>query len=242
MIYCWNIAIQYSQIDSLLITGESIYIFEVKNFEGDFYIEKDRWCTTSKSEIKNPLLQLQRIESLLRRLLHDLGFNFPIKSYLIFINPEFYLYQAPFNLPAIFPAQLNRFINKLKITSTSQKDKNLRLSKKLISLGLKETPFVRKPQYTFEKLEKGITCLSCGSFLNPLNKNNLWCQGCGFKEDITHAVIRSIKEFRLLFPEKKITTSIIHEWCKIIRSKKTIRRILLNNFQLINNGKSTHYE
>ena len=28
------------QIDSLLISQNSIYLFEVKNYEGDFYIEK----------------------------------------------------------------------------------------------------------------------------------------------------------------------------------------------------------
>ncbi|WP_395858190.1 nuclease-related domain-containing protein [Cytobacillus firmus] len=32
-------------MDSLLITGGGIYIFEVKNYEGDFYIEQDRWYT-----------------------------------------------------------------------------------------------------------------------------------------------------------------------------------------------------
>ncbi|PWW27956.1 nuclease-like protein [Cytobacillus oceanisediminis] len=88
-----DLLLEYSntifQIDSLLITGDCIYVFEIKNYEGDFYINHDKWCTTSKSEIKNPLLQLQRSESLLRRLLLDLGFNAPIKSYLIFINPEF---------------------------------------------------------------------------------------------------------------------------------------------------------
>ncbi|WP_264736692.1 nuclease-related domain-containing protein [Cytobacillus firmus] len=31
------------QIDSLLITVDCIYSFEVKNYEGDFYIEQDRW-------------------------------------------------------------------------------------------------------------------------------------------------------------------------------------------------------
>lgn len=154
-----DLLLEYSntifQIDSLLITGDCIYVFEVKNYEGDFYIDQDKWCTTLKSEIKNPLLQLQRCESLLRRLLQDLGFNSPIKSYLIFINPEFYLYQAPLNLPAVFPAQLNRFLLKLKLKAISPKEKLLKLAEKLIFLSLKETPFAKKPQYMFESWKRG---------------------------------------------------------------------------------------
>ncbi|GER65555.1 hypothetical protein BpJC7_17370 [Weizmannia acidilactici] len=30
------------QIDTLVITGETIYVFEVKNYEGDFYYEGER--------------------------------------------------------------------------------------------------------------------------------------------------------------------------------------------------------
>ncbi|WP_312889188.1 nuclease-related domain-containing protein [Desertibacillus haloalkaliphilus] len=46
------------QIDSLLIFQESIYIFEVKNFEGDYYYESERLYKTPDSEITNPLNQL----------------------------------------------------------------------------------------------------------------------------------------------------------------------------------------
>ena len=106
------------QIDSLIISPKKIYLFEVKNYEGDFYVEKDNWFTTTNIEIKNPLDQLKRSESLLRRLLQDLKLNFPIVSYVIFINPQFTLYQAPMNLPIILPTQLNHFIKKINITSS----------------------------------------------------------------------------------------------------------------------------
>ncbi|WP_249305752.1 nuclease-related domain-containing protein [Lederbergia citrea] len=33
------------QIDTLLICQDHLYNFEVKNYEGDFYIEDDRWYT-----------------------------------------------------------------------------------------------------------------------------------------------------------------------------------------------------
>ncbi|MET3697195.1 nuclease-like protein [Bacillus oleivorans] len=103
------------QIDSLIITSETIYVFEVKNFEGDYYYESDRLYRNPNSEITNPLTQLTRSESLLRQLLKSLGFNITIKASVVFINPEFTLYQAPLNKPFIFPTQINRFLNKLNL-------------------------------------------------------------------------------------------------------------------------------
>lgn len=52
------------QIDSTLISRETIFLFEVKNFEGDFYIDGDKWYTMFKNEINNPLNQVERNESL----------------------------------------------------------------------------------------------------------------------------------------------------------------------------------
>ncbi len=56
------------QIDTLLLQHNGIYLFEVKNYEGDFYVESDKWFQKSGKEMKNPILQLTRSESLLRQL------------------------------------------------------------------------------------------------------------------------------------------------------------------------------
>ena len=90
------------QIDTLLIYYDTISVFDVKNNEGDYYIEGEDWYTPSGNHMNNPLHQKDRCESLLRRLLQDLGYNIPIESNLVFVNPEFYLYQAPRNLPILF--------------------------------------------------------------------------------------------------------------------------------------------
>jgi hypothetical protein len=98
------------QIDTLLISQDKIYPLDVKNYEGDYYVEGDKWYTSAKKDVKNPLHQLSRCETLLRALLHDLGYNYPIESYLIFINPEFHLYLTSINPSIVFPTQLNPFL------------------------------------------------------------------------------------------------------------------------------------
>jgi hypothetical protein len=56
---------KYFQIDKIIITQQGLIIFEVKNFEDEYYIEAGKWFTLPKKEIDNPLDQLNRSHSLL---------------------------------------------------------------------------------------------------------------------------------------------------------------------------------
>ena len=229
------------QIDTLLISHDTVYLFEVKNYEGDFYIDNGKWYTLSNTEIKDPLLQLKRSESLFRRLLQDLGFNSSMKSYLIFVNPDFYLYQAPLNKPVIFPTQLNRFINNINMQSSKLKSRHFKFAEQLVSLHLKESPYMRLPDYTYDQIKKGVTCESCHSFITDFKEAVLSCNNCGRKEGITSAILRSVEEFKILFPNRKITTNAIYEWCKGIKSKKVIGRILSKKFKHMRECRPSHY-
>lgn len=221
------------QIDSLMITPESIYFFEVKNYEGDYYYEADRLYKKSKSEISNPLHQLIRSESLLRQLLHNLGYNIPINPSVIFINPEFTLYQAPQNKSFIFPTQVNRFLNKLNAIPSGLNGEHKILADKLISQHIEDSPYKQLPSYEYEQLQKGITCEKCKSFSVSVAGKKCFCEECGHEEEVAAAIMRSVKEFKLLFPNQRITTNIIHEWCQVVESKKRIRKILSKNFDIV---------
>jgi Nuclease-related domain len=230
------------QLDSVLIAQETLYLLDVKNYEGDYYIKGDKWYPLySDKDIKNPLHQLDRAETLLRQLLQELKYKIPIESYLIFINPEFHLYQAPQNPSIIFPAQLNRFLKKLKMKSAKTTERHLKLAQHLVSRHIVEPPYKRLPPYNFDQLKKGIPCPKCHSFYSDYREEELLCDCCGCKEDVETAVIRIIEEFKLLFPDRKITTNTIHEWCGGILSKKTIRRILSRNFKLIRQARASYY-
>jgi hypothetical protein len=228
------------QIDTLLISQKTIYIFEVKNYEGDYVVNGDIWSTTTGNEIKNPLLQLKRCESLLRQLLQKFELNFSIEAYLIFINPDFTLYQTPLNLPIIFPTQLTRFMKKLNMSSAKLNERHSNFADQLVSEHLKESPYSHLPDYDYEQLKKGITCISCNFFL-VVDERNIVCDKCGIKVDIESSILRSVEEFKLLFPDKKVSTNNIHEWCKVIESKKVIRKILSKKFILTGHGKYSYF-
>lgn len=221
------------QIDKFIILPEANYFFEVKNNDGDYYYESRGLYLKHGTEVNNPLNQLNRSESLLRQVLQNLKFNSPIHGSVVFINPEFTLYQTPLNLPFIFPTQIHSLVRKLNKLNSKLNREHTLLAEKLRSLHIKRSPYQSLPSYDFEQLQKGISCRTCASLVTVIEGRMCVCKACGQKESIEAAVMRNVKEFQFLFPDRKITTNIIYDWCKIVESKKRIRNILNKHFQIV---------
>lgn len=230
------------QIDTLIIFQKIIQAFEVKNFEGDFFYEDGKLYIKNKTEIKDPLLQLRRSESLLRQLFQRLGFSILIEGSVVFINPEFTLYQAPLDAPIIFPTQLKRYMKTLNTTPSKLNGMHEKLADKLVSLHTEESPYETLPAYEYPKMKKGFTCKMCHSFMIIVAGNKCVCGQCNHAEDVETAVLRHVREFKLLFPDRKVTTNEIFEWCGVIDSKKRISRILGKNYKVMGVHQWTYYE
>lgn len=232
------------QIDTLIIFSKKVYFYEVKNFEGNYYYdsESDRLYKLPKTEYNNPIHQVNRSESLLRQLFQNLGVNLPIDGNGVFINPKFTLYQAPLDKPFIFPTQIENYLEKLETMPSKLNENHKALADKLISLHIKKSPYTQLPPYEYEQLRKGITCEICNSFEVLVHGRKCICGDCGHEELVTTAVLRSVREYQLLFPNRKITTNIIYEWCSVIDLKKTVRRVLEKNFKKVGVHQWTYYE
>ena len=230
------------QIDSLVITQDRLHLFEVKNLEGDYYLDGDKFKTAAGAETKNPLHQLSRAESLLKQLLKNLGFYIPLEPHLVFINPEFTLLQAPLKSPIILPTQLNRFMDRMNRTSSKLTNKHTKLAEALLSLHIKKSPFTRVPGYEFDGLRKGVVCEGCGGFLDSLGQKRFVCSHCGARDSIESLVLQTLKSFQILFPDRRVTTTIIYDWSNGDLPRKSIRRVLKNNLSANGECKSTYYE
>ncbi|MBB5145050.1 hypothetical protein HNQ35_000239 [Cerasibacillus quisquiliarum] len=231
------------QIDHILIHAQTIFSFEVKNYEGEFIIENGNWYVKStKQEIRNPLNQLNKSDYLLRQLVINLGYNLPVKSYLVFINRDFTLYQLPPNLPILLRSQLNRFIQFLNKSHVPLKQEHHQLAQDLKKVQITDSSFENLPDYDFKQLRKGITCPECYMFLSRERQSFLLCDNCGYTETLEKGILRNVFEFHLLFPDMKITTNVIYEWCHIFRSPRTIRKVLSKHFIFIQNGPYSYYD
>ncbi|MFC4559324.1 nuclease-related domain-containing protein [Virgibacillus kekensis] len=230
------------QIDSLVIAFGKVHIYEVKNYEGDFYYEGDKLFKKPRLEVINPLYQLSRSESLLRQSLLSLGSKLQISASVVFINPKFTLYQAPLDKPIIFPTQLTQHMESLNGISSKLTDKDIKVANQLLAANITDSPYNHLPSYDYDNLRKGITCPKCHSYFVSIEKRTCVCPECGEKEPVADAVVRSVNEFKILFPGEKITTNIIYDWCQIVQSKKMIRRILADNFHAVGSSQWTYYE
>lgn len=230
------------QIDSTIIFQGTIYLFEVKNYEGQFCFKNNRFYLINGEEINDPLDQLKRSKLLFSQLLKQLGIHFSIEAYVVFINPEFTLYQFPPNLPVILPTQLKRFFDELNMQPSKLTNAHRTLAEKLVSLHTPSSPSIHLPAYSFEQLKKGLTCKTCGSFIISVDGKKMVCGSCGFEEGVESAILRGVEEVQLLFPNRKITTNDIHEWCQAVDSKKTVRRILSSHFKVKGHGKFSYFE
>lgn len=230
------------QLDCLLIFENDIFLLEIKNFLGDFYIQNEKWyvCSTEK-EIKNPLIQLNRSAYLYRELLSEYKLRHPVKSYVIFVNQEFTLYQTPRNIPIILPTQINRFIQQLNQTPSKLSSRHYQLGEQLIAAHMTSSPYEKLPEYQFTTLRKGVFCQFCRRKMHDFRLGKMLCHHCGYLESIDSAVMRSVSEFNILFPERQITSSIIHEWSGLNRTKKTIRRILKKYLIYVPNYRHSYF-
>ncbi|MEC1524782.1 nuclease-related domain-containing protein [Neobacillus niacini] len=220
----------YFQIDSTLISQEVIRLIDVKNFEGDFCLDKDRFFLVKTGrEYKNPINQLNKCAAQFRQLLQDLKLNYLVEATIIFINPEFTLYNAQVDHPIILPTQVNRFFKSINDTSSKLNDGHKKLAQQLLSLHQTTNPFTQVPNYQYDQLKKDMYCKFCRSFLVSLQTHHFVCGKCGGHETIEAAILRNVKEFQLLFPERKITTTNIYEWCNVDLTKRTFCRVLKKN-------------
>ncbi|MBT2643723.1 NERD domain-containing protein [Bacillus sp. ISL-41] len=230
------------QIDSLMISQSLTYLFEVKNFEGEYYFDGDTFRKINGTEVKNPLLQLERNVSLLRQFFNSIGFKILIEPYLIFVNPDFTLYQAPLNRRIILPTNLNRFIHHINNQKSDLNYQHSRLSETLLSSHLTKSPFSKIPRYEYAQLRKGVFCHSCGAVMEEYSGVILTCKKCGRHENTKEALSRSIEDHRILSPTKKISTNTIYEWCGEILPKPVIRQVLKENYSVSGYGQWSYYE
>jgi hypothetical protein len=168
------------QIDTTIIEQETINLFEIKNFEDDYIYKNENFYYISDDReylVQNPLDQLKRCKTLLHQLLQKLGFNFTIQGWVIFINPEFTLYQAPLDKPIILPNQVNKFIKNVNSNPSRINGKHVKLAEKLVCLHQVDNPYERVRKYQYGEFRKGPLCDKCYSLNVTVDSEKLICEG-----------------------------------------------------------------
>ena len=229
------------QIDSLLITAYKIYLLEVKNYQGEFYMQDQDLYQRPQYKRSNPEKYLVRKEDYLSQLLQTKGYNYPIESKVIYINDEFTLLQAPLTSTILLPTQIPAYIKSLNSISTTITNTHKKLADTLIGMHIDDNGKRNIPEYTYESLRKGLICHRCSSTAIQIQQKYCICGNCEYKVTNTEKIIQCIDEFHLLFPDRKVTTDSIYQWCAKQFSKKSIQRVLGRYYKIVGTTKGAHY-
>ncbi|SFC68279.1 Nuclease-related domain-containing protein [Alkalibacterium subtropicum] len=230
------------QIDALIVTFDTIYLYEIKNYKGDFQMNSGQLSYTSGQEITNPLIQLKRTKELLRQLLKDWGMPYRIEAHIVFINDAFTLYNASLEDPIIFPTQLKEHLGGINARCRNLTKQANHLANKLVDRHQINSLFHKQlPSYRFEDLRTGASC-PCGSFDLMITQRACYCKTCYKQMSIEELVLESVKELKHLFPDEKLTTALVNDFCGQDVYYRKIRSILQNNFSVQGTTQGAFYK
>lgn len=230
------------QVDCLILTSDTVYLLEVKNYAGDYYIDNDKiYSVRTRNEIFNPFIQLERSTFLLKQLLKQLKINIDVRAYIVFVSKQFTLYKAPLHLPIILPGQIKRFLRQTSANASQLTSRSETIAKLLTSRHKETSAYERLPSYEIDDVARGVFCVKCGNQLQRKNKSSFACQHCQINFLIDNIILQTIVQYHLLFPNNKITTQHIVDWSGNAFSKNAVRKVLSTNLKTIAKGKHTHY-
>lgn len=230
------------QIDSLVIFGDTANLYEAKNYRGNYVYKNNALLTPSQKEIAEPAGQVIRARASISNIVRALGYDFQVNEYVVFINPEFHLYNSPLDKPFLFVSQLPGHVKSLNTHSFATGKKQLRLAEEVAG---QHSEHIRRhllPDYMYEDLRKGIMCPHCFSFAHRDTRQLRFCKKCGHKETTDEAIRLSIEELRRLFPKMKLTTPLIHDWCGGVYSKQRVGRVLRRHYTMHGKRHTTFYD
>ncbi len=238
-----RISEQSVQIDSLILTSETAYLYEIKNYKGDYQMRSGHLLTLTGQEIGNPLTQLKRTASLLRQLFQQWKVTMLVEPAVIYVNPGFSLYHASPEDPIILPNQMTAHFIKVNRQRQSLAKKHRYLAERLLSEHRIDVPFQKQlPAYDCCSLRKGITCGKCDSFDIELGQRMTRCTKCTHSLSTNKIIVEQVEEFKLLFPNMKMTTKLMHEWCGKSIPKDRITRVLSENYNKRGKTLGSFYE
>ncbi|PTQ83807.1 nuclease-like protein [Trichococcus patagoniensis] len=226
------------QVDALLICFDRILLYEIKNYEGVHIWGKEKFTKPSGAALENPSMQLSKTKVRLELLLQSLGYQMQVEAYVVFINPEFTLLGAPTDGNFILPTEIPGHFRTLQMTEPTNEQQR-KLAKQLTDLHDPNYP-TKLSAYNYGQLEKGMSCVSCGTLAKTIKGHHQICDKCGNKTSVRKAIINSIEEFRFLFPEEKITSKRITEWCGLADPDR-VYRVLKEYYQPMGSDNGRYY-
>ncbi len=233
-----------TQIDTLLVTAEGVYIFDVKNYSGALEYVGGKWFSGGKRLNKDIFIQQKRSMEKVNLMHYRMGRPGGLYSSIVFINEHNDVKIVDdVDVEVTMRNDIKRKIHKIG----DEENWNGSLDIDQVARGVETfiIPCPYKPDELedaeFERLRRGICCVKCSGFDVAVSRYHVRC-GCGHAEPKEKAVLRTICEYGVLRHDRELKVNEIEKFLGKIVSRRRLTEILRRNFKLIAGGKHARYE
>lgn len=231
------------ECDLLLLTRLGPLAFEIKNYSGKLELRNNQCFLNEKVIGHNPFSQAQKVMTNLSEILQ----MSTLQGVLTFVGEH-----NPIQMYDPISGIDVRMLNELKhyIWQISQQERQLRNRPSFTT----ETILQRLAPYEIGKPSKekdfpgeiktgvrgGIHCCNCNHFNLETNKSYMICS-CGMHEPREEAIVRTICEYGVIYPERELTTQALIDFFDGELSKSTVFRYLTKHFKQIGVYRSARF-
>lgn len=238
-----NINSKNIQIDALLLTGACIYIFEIKNFSGEFIFDGKEFEHVNGYVTVSPIEQLNRSVTLFSQLLKQWNVSVPVVGKVVFVNKIFTLFAPEPPCHIILPTQLETFLTQLNNQINPMTNSVRVLANRILTMNQEEVPYQKQlPEYDYDLLKKGLGCTECKVFDLIITQRSCRCKVCEYQSSVQAAILQSIDEYKLLFPNRKLITVDLYDWMGGAVSSYVIKNTLKAHYKRYGKAQATYYE
>lgn len=234
------------ECDFLLITRYKIYVFEIKNYKGEFVYKDGFVKINNKQKTFNPIHQTRRNYRNVQEIISEINPNIQVEGATIFtgINNAVFMESEVSDIKIIPRSYLKWYIDQI----IKEEQENRRLITNQEAILEKLTSYQIENSFLPEAISKekmatakrGIQCAKCHSFHIKVNRFNVECR-CGYKEDREIATLRAIYDYAVLMFDKPLTRSSLLEFLDGQASKTYLVNNLNKHFPAINNSAKRSY-
>lgn len=216
------------QIDNLLISGDRICTFEVKNYNFDLSYGSKSWHFVNGEEFKDLSMQVNRQRIALQQLLKKGSFHSAgnsVLSHLAFVNPEQTIYNMPNYENLIVPSNVKQRLSRLcKSNNYDQSSLFEFLESQRLAKSFYDVPV----DLDFEQLRSGLYCYQCESTieLDKIHRNLYKCKNCKTDYKILQILEKLLLEIKALNDSWKVTPTMLLKLSGGRISKATLHKYI----------------
>lgn len=214
------------ECDIILITLNSVYVFEIKNYTGLFQYKNGECILNNETLSNNCVAQSQRSFINVKKMVHYVNPSIAVHGALVFAGKQNTVEiksEIP-NIDVVTTKNIENYFYQIEQNEFHHSN-SVNTQKVITNFERMEinNPYSPKPLSRQEilNLRKGIYCKECLSFDVEITRSFVKCN-CGNVEPREQAMLRTINEFQMLQHNPKICRSDIENFINYQGSSKYV--------------------